>query len=169
MGIALMLCLFVVPRLSPAIDPLALRASYVLSLSKFVEWPIGAGLDTDPFTICVQGDEIINALSEHMRGKQTKGRKVVVSSLSSHPQGHNCQLLYVHSSELWRISTIMAEVAGRPILTIGDGAPFAVSGGMIELKPEGGRLVFEINLAAAERVGLKLSSQILELAKQIVR
>lgn len=169
LGTALILCLAALPRLSTAVDPVALRASYVLSLSKFVTWPSGAAPDAGHFNICIQGDEIVNVFFEQLRDKQAGGRKVAVSPLSSHPGGSDCQVLYVHGSELWRIGTILSEIAGRPILTIGDGEPFIRAGGMIELKPEGGRLVFEINLATAERTGLKLSSQILELANQIVR
>jgi hypothetical protein len=147
-----------------------LKASYIVSLSKFVDWPATAlAADTDRFSVCVQGDEVLATVTLALREKQIGGRKVVVSPLSGHPQGKDCHVLYVHGSEIWRTKTILAEIAGRPILTIGDGGLFSRSGGMIELMPENGRVVFEINLAVAQSAGLKLSAQVLQLAKDVHR
>ena len=55
-----------------------------------------------------------------------------------------------------------------PVLTVSDGKGFSLAGGIIELYVEGGRMRFAINLDAADRSGLRLSSRLLGLAK-IVR
>jgi hypothetical protein len=51
-----------------------------------------------------------------------------------------------------------------PILTVGDDSRFLDEGGDIQLKIVAGRVRFEVNAAAASRVGLKISSQLLQLA-----
>jgi YfiR/HmsC-like len=53
------------------------------------------------------------------------------------------------------------------MLTIGEverGAPLA---GMITLIPEDNRVQFEVNIGAAERIRLKISSKALRLAKRV--
>jgi hypothetical protein len=52
-----------------------------------------------------------------------------------------------------------------PVLSVSDGKGFSQSGGIIELYVEGGRMRFAINVDAAERSGLHLSSRLLGLAK----
>ena len=54
-----------------------------------------------------------------------------------------------------------------PVLTVGDGKGFSHAGGIIELFVEGGKMRFAINMDAAERAGLHLSSRLLGLAKVV--
>ena len=64
-----------------------------------------------------------------------------------------------------RAGPILDSVRGRPVLTVSDGAGFAQAGGMIELFVEGGRMRFAVNLDAVEQAHVRLSSQLLGLAK----
>ena len=78
---------------------------------------------------------------------------------------------------IWFISTnprneevtdIIKAAGNGPVLTVGDTAGFINSGGMIRFTERGRRIRFEINLAAAERASLRVSSRLLRLA-DIVR
>jgi hypothetical protein len=53
------------------------------------------------------------------------------------------------------------------VLTVGDGRGFAQAGGIIELYVEAARIRFAINVDAAERSGVRLSSRLLGLAKVV--
>jgi hypothetical protein len=53
-------------------------------------------------------------------------------------------------------------------LTISDTPGFVQAGGIIELKLRAGRIRFDINQGAARQVGLKLSSQLLKLADEVL-
>jgi hypothetical protein len=55
----------------------------------------------------------------------------------------------------------------RPILTVGDATDFTQAGGIIQFVIVEDTVRFEINLEAAERVGLKLSSRLLALARNV--
>jgi hypothetical protein len=55
------------------------------------------------------------------------------------------------------------------VLTVADRPGFLEEGGVIELKLSGGRVRFDINLAAAREAGLRLSSQLLQLADRVVQ
>jgi preprotein translocase subunit Sec61beta len=51
------------------------------------------------------------------------------------------------------------------VLTVGESEAFARQGGMIRFFEEDNRLRFEINPTAAEKVGLRISSKLLKLAR----
>ena len=60
-----------------------------------------------------------------------------------------------------------AAFKGHSVLTVGEQEGFAVRGGIVNLTKEKNKVRFEINLDAAKRAGLKMSSQLLKLAKVI--
>jgi hypothetical protein len=61
----------------------------------------------------------------------------------------------------------MARFASLPTLTVGDYPEFLNEGGVVYLRMVGGRVRFEVNVAAARRSGLHLSSQLLRLAMAV--
>jgi hypothetical protein len=52
-------------------------------------------------------------------------------------------------------------------LTVGDERGFVDEGGMIALRVVDGRVRFDVNVTAARRAGLRLSSQLLQLAMSV--
>jgi hypothetical protein len=79
-----------------------------------------------------------------------------------------CHLVYVNESEERKSAEIIRAVGNDPMLTVGDTASFMNNGGMIRFTERGRRIRFEINVAAAERASLRVSSRLLKLA-DIVR
>lgn len=63
---------------------------------------------------------------------------------------------------------MLNSVSGRKVLTVGEFEGFAKRGGMINFIIVDNRIAFEINIDAARRAGLSISSQLLKLA-EIVR
>ena len=55
--------------------------------------------------------------------------------------------------------------AGTPTLTVGESDDFIATGGMIKFILDQGKVRFEINRLAAERVKLRISSRLLQLAR----
>lgn len=53
------------------------------------------------------------------------------------------------------------------VLTVGEADQFAVRGGVITFVKEANRLRFEINVDAAGRAGLRISSRLLQLARVV--
>src|SRR5439155_26116150 len=81
----------------------------------------------------------------------------------------NCRVLFISSAENSELNTILAALDKACVLTVSDMPQFVKRGGMIQFVSAGGRVRFEVNLAAAERVRLKLSSQLLKLAIAVRR
>jgi hypothetical protein len=56
---------------------------------------------------------------------------------------------------------------GSPVLTVRDLPSFVSNGGMIQFILQDNKVRFEVNLTAAEKAGLTLSSQLLKLATAV--
>ena len=141
-----------------------MKAAFIYNFSKFVHWPAATADKT--LAICVLGkDPFGPALEEALLGKRVDGRELVARRLASAENAAGCNVLFVSSSEEAGVERILNALHGAPVLTIGDMDQFAERGGMINLTTQGGRIRFEINLAAIERTGLRVSSQLLKLAR----
>ncbi len=58
-------------------------------------------------------------------------------------------------------------VGDQPVLTVGESSRFLDDGGVISLQVIDRRVRFEVSATAAERIGLRLSSQLLRLAVRV--
>ena len=66
-----------------------------------------------------------------------------------------------------RTTAIVAALGNAPVLTISDLDDFTQLGGIVQLFVENGRMRFDLNLAAAKRGRLLLSSKLLVLAAHV--
>jgi hypothetical protein len=165
--VALLLTL-VVPRASRAgvldqnVSPARLEAAFIMNFVKFTEW---SAPDDMSLVVCVIGDERVGAAVIEALRTTPNGARIQVRQLADQPSTPDCHLAFIGGSQMHRARPILDAVRGRPVLTVSDGAGFAQAGGMIELFMEGGRMRFAVNLDAVEQAHVRLSSQLLGLAK----
>jgi hypothetical protein len=76
-----------------------------------------------------------------------------------------CHLLFVAEITRAEMTRVVKEISVKPVLTVTDDKLLEQQGAMVLLRPEGNRLVFEIDQAMAERANLKFSSRLLRLAR----
>ena len=107
-------------------------------------------------------DDALNAL----KGKTAQGREVVVKRDVKLEQVSYCHIVYVSSSEKARISKILTE-AGKGVLTVSDLPAFTDAGGIIGLTVSDNKVGFDVNLAAAQQADLKISAQLLKVARGV--
>jgi len=143
------------------------KAAYLYQFGKFVEWPGEAVvLPGDTFSICTLGGNPFGALLEEtISGRSVQGKKVVAKAMANANEALNCNILFIISSEQKRLEEIFRILHGRSILTVGDMKNFLPQGGMIQLEIEQNKVRFEINVSAVGRANLKISSQLLKVAK----
>lgn len=143
------------------------KAAFLYNFAKFTEWP--ALRSGAPIVVCIVGDDgIAAALVETVRGQNISGHTFEVWRPELSSAWQTCSLLFIPDAETRRYAGSLGGVKTLPVLTVSDGKGFAHAGGIIELYIEGGRIRFLINVDAADRSGLHLSSRLLGLAK-IVR
>ncbi len=145
-----------------------IKASYLFNFARFTEWPASAfAAPGAPLTLCVAGaDPLAGALAGIDR-KSVERRELQVRLNVTAAQARGCHLLFVPEAEAAQLGALSRALAGAPVLLIGDGAGRIDDGVMIELRPQGRRLAFAVNLAAARQANLKLSSQMLKLALEV--
>jgi hypothetical protein len=145
-------------------------AAFLFNFSKFVEWPEEAFAGaTDPITICVLGESPFGtSLEDTVEGKRVSGREISVRTTSSISQTAGCHIVFIASSEQERLDEVVARLANRPILTVSNAPSVVDRGVVIGMKLEERRVRFEVNMAAAGRAGLKLSSQLLKVAVRLI-
>jgi len=145
----------------------AVKAAFLYNFVKFTEWPeLPPG---SPLVICSVGDDAIAAaLVETVRGQNVSGHAFEVRRPQDSTTWRSCHLLFIADVEMKRSLGGLGALKAQPVLTVGDARGFAQSSGIIEFYVESGHMRFAINVNAAERSGLRLSSRLLGLAK-IVR
>ena len=117
-------------------------------------------LGSDPF-----GDRLEAVIGdERIRGRAFKIQRVASLAELSEPPG----ILFVASTDRLEIERAIAAMARLPVLTVGTASGFARRGGMIEFRLTSDRRVaFDINPQAVAGAGLKMSSQLLKIARLV--
>jgi len=144
------------------------KAAYLLNFGRFTSWPPGAA-DAGGFVICVLGrDEVGRALDTAVAGETIAGKPVVFRAIDKSEDAAACRVLFISGKDNRRLKQILGDIDGVPTLTVSDMAGFVDQGGMIQFVPESNRVRFSVNVAAAERVGLAFSSELLRVAVGLV-
>jgi hypothetical protein len=156
---------------APADIPVAreyqVKAIFLYNFVQFVTWPAAAFADAHtPITIGILGDDPFGPfLEDAVRGEVVDGRLLAIKRFKRLEEVIDSHLLFVSKPETGRLSQILAVVQGRSILTVGETAAFARQGGIINFITVDNKVRYEINLDAAKRVHLDISSKLLRLAK----
>jgi hypothetical protein len=147
------------------------KAAYLFNFLKFVEWPEDAFADPlAPIVIGIAGDDPFgNALPQVIAGKTVQGRDLVTRKYRAGEDLRSSHILFVSASEKKRLPQLLASLRGSNVLTVADVDGFLEEGGMIQLFSENNRVRFAINVDAAIRARLKLSSKLLSLAYVVGR
>jgi hypothetical protein len=145
------------------------KVAFLYNFAKFVEWPdrVFTG-PAAPMSFCVMGDDPFGDALDSIKGKTVKERKVAVKRISDISDAGSCHVLFISSSEDGRLEEIISTLGQGPVLLVGDMDRFARRGGMIKFRVENNKVAFEINAGTAKGAGLKISSQLLKLARTVI-
>jgi len=143
-----------------------LKAAMLYNMLQFVDWPTSAYPDRSaPDLLCVLGwDPFGSSLSSLVSRKVLNGRPTELRHFRTSDGAQVCHVLYISSSERKSLAQILSSLKGTSVLTVGEMSQFAAHGGMIQFALEDKQVHFEINLDAATRAELKISSRLLVLA-----
>lgn len=166
--LALALCAPTVTLLAQSATAPVLTAAFLYSFTKFTEWPADALAPGQDLSLCVVGDRAVrDALVQTVEGHALDGHQLTVQLVDPAGQAGSCHLLYVSAGEMPRAASILSRARGAAVFTVSDADRFAESGGVAQLVRDKDRMRFTVNVAAARRARLTLSSRLLSLAKII--
>ena len=147
------------------------KALLLLELARYVEWPASsppAGAEA-AFVIGVLGDDPSRrVLRDELAGKKLHGRPVEVRLFANLDEVEPCPVLLVGNDKARLLPVILDFLDGASVLTVGDRDDFVETGGVVRLIEQPDRIAFEVNLAAAERRGLRLSAPLLQHAQRVL-
>lgn len=152
---------------APPATEYQLKAALLYNFAKFVEWPPSRFLTgQSAIQLCVLGQDPFGHDLEHIIHNETiGGRSLSVVRVPRILEPEACHILFISASEKERFGSVLRALKNHAVLTVGDVEGFARSGGIANFMREGNRVRFEVNVEAAERAGLKISSKLLKLAK----
>jgi hypothetical protein len=146
------------------------KANFLSKFPIFVEWPEEAlPQGAEPFLLCIFGDfSFGTSLAEVTRGTTAHAKRVEVRWVRKEQDLHACHILFVSRSEQKRYTRVLGAVRGQSVLTVGETTEFLDAGGIVSFSMQQETLQFEVNLVEANKVHLRISSQMLALARRVV-
>jgi hypothetical protein len=159
------------------------KAAFMYNFLKFIDWPeVKMARGGNQIVVGIIGEDPFGAAADIFKDKKVEERNVVVKRFEGIEQLKKtadkdkqlealqmCHLLFICHSEQKQASEIIDIVGKNGVLTVGDTSGFIESGGGINFFMEDNKIRFDINLTAAEKAGLKIRSQLLRLAKRVVK
>jgi hypothetical protein len=152
---------------SPPRSEYDVKAAFLMNFTRFVEWPSAVFAEAgSPFAICILGrDPFGRALDDIVQGESVKGHTLVVRRIAQAPAPQACHIVFVE--EPAKENAKILHELGPGVLTVGEGEDFLREGGMITFVVLNRRVRFDVHQSVAEATGLKLSSQLLSVARVV--
>lgn len=167
---AVVLCLAIPCGFAQSPGEYMVKAAFIFHFAQMVEWPTDAiAAGAAPIVMCVADDDsYASALHSAVDGKLIGTHPIEIRYLREKASPRGCHLLVITGEDKKRRQAVLDAVKDAPILTVGDSEDFTATGGVIGLFLEDNKIRFDINLNAAQRANLKISSRLLLLARNVI-
>ena len=145
----------------------AVKAAYLAKFAPFIDWPdSGFAGPAAPLTICILGpDPFGGELDKATAGQKDGDHPLAVRRMPALDPATVCQLLFIGDAAL--AERTLADMKARPVVTVTDSGLHAH--GVISFVVIDNHVRFDIDKAAADNVGLNISSKLLSLAHAVRR
>lgn len=144
------------------------KAAFLFHFARLTEWPVAAAPKDQPFVVAIIGQDPFGPALERILASQTvDGRPLQIRRAASVEElGERPHIAFVSARERDLVGRVLRHFRGQPVLTVSEMEGFGERGGIVNFVVTAeGRVRFEINVREADASGLKLSSQVLKLAR----
>lgn len=146
------------------------KAAYIFSFLKFIDWPESAPAKSDSsLIICSLGTSPLNYAVKALTGRAFRKRTLDVKEVHLSDDLSTCNVIVSDGVHPDQITPVFKKLDQQPILTVGESPNFARDLGVIGFTIIDERVKLEINLVRAKNKNIKLSAQLLEVAERIYR
>jgi len=142
----------------------AVKVAFLYNFFKFIEWP-AASTTENGYNLCFASSEELGDNLQVLESKTVNDKPIRLFRQVSDNDLKSCHMLFIGAAE--NPSRYLNSVKGLPIVTVSDKADFINHQGMIGLIRDANRLGFEINLDTANAGNIRISAQLLKLAKHV--
>jgi hypothetical protein len=144
----------------------SLTVAFLYNFLKLAEWPDDN--QSRKLTVCVSQKNNIESEIEGINGKSIQNKTIQTLFIDIDHNGSKCQLIFISREEdASHIQKWMKDTEKSSTLLVSNIESFLDMGGMIALINNGERLQFEVNLDRVKESHIKLSSQMLKIARHI--
>jgi len=140
------------------------KAAMLYNFTRFISWPDTTG---PVLRLCVVGDDPFGTALTAIDGEPVDSRTVTVARGVDPGSLEHCQVVFVSRSAQRMLPELLAALADRPVVTIGEGPDFVAQGGTIGLVVVDGKVRFDINAEGLKQRGVRISSKLLRLARRV--
>ena len=146
------------------------KSKFLAHFPSFIEWPASVFPSPNaPFLICVYGDfSFGSSLAESTRAMDVSGHRLSLVWVRKASELTLCQILFISGGDSRRSAKALETVRGHSVLTVGETPDFLAAGGAVTFFFAEESLQFDINLEAVESAHLKMSSQMLAMARRVL-
>lgn len=148
-----------------------IKALFLYNFANFVRWPEKAfATSPDTLRMCLFGHAELGPFLDQVNGTRIRDKRLKViraNELSEIEQG--CHILFVSVDKQQYLPVLFDSIQHIYVLSVSDVENFARQGGVISILRTSDKLSFEINLDAALKNGLLISSDLLTMARIVGR
>jgi hypothetical protein len=147
-----------------------IKAGFIIKFKRYASWPQDVVTEDGPITIGVVGaPDIAQELERRVNRRAIAKRQVSVKRLQSGDPINDIHVLFIGNDRMSEFPDWLARTQGRSILLVTDSGNGMPAGSMINFVREDERIRFDVATKAAEPGRIKLSADLLTVARQVNR
>ena len=143
-----------------------IKAAYVYNFAKFVEM---SGADDKSIRLCVLGKDDLNGAMLSLNRRMAQGREILVRKDVPMDQIKDCAMAFVGDSDARLLSAAARQLGNSQVLLVSDARQAMDLGAHLSLVFSDDRVEFDVNLQNLQKSNIKASSQMLKLARAVIR
>lgn len=144
-----------------------IKAVYLYNFTRYFEWP--GSMREGNFVICTVGSSagLTAELNKMAQQKMVGNQKIEIKSVASLSEAGKCNILYLIGDNSSVLKEAMGSYKGKGTLIITEKSGMAKAGAIINFIVHENKQAFELNTASAQKSGLKVSTNLKDLAKNV--
>jgi YfiR/HmsC-like len=142
----------------------AVKTAYLFNFFKFIDWPEAAASQS-AYSLCTTDNDQLGDSLLVLENKTIGNKPIVIHRGINGKDLKNCHMVFIGADE--DTSRSISNLHGLAVVTVSDKPDFINEGGIIGFIHDDNHLVFEVNLDIAKAVDIRISGQLLKLAKRV--
>ncbi|PUE48220.1 hypothetical protein B9Z47_10435 [Limnohabitans sp. 2KL-1] len=151
---------------SPAQTVERIKVAYLYNFAKFVELH---GTEDKSIRVCILGKDDLNGTMLSLNRRTAQGREIVVRKDVALDQLKDCSMVFVTEADARQLPAVVRQLGNAPVLLVSDGRQAVDQGAHLALLHNDDRVEFDVNLLNLQKSNIRASSQMLKLARVVVR
>lgn len=143
-----------------------IKTAYLYNFAKFVELPLP---DEKSIRVCILGKDDLNGAMLSLNRRTAQGREITVRKEVPLEQLRDCSMVFVAEADIRLLPAVVRQLGNVPVLLISDGRQAVDQGAHLALLHNDDRVEFDVNLLNLQKSNIRASSQMLKLARVVVR